>query len=215
MIAAIGFAALGLLLGFGARHELTAGRWRRQTDIKPVPGFGWVLVIMPVVLAVIGHHTARLSWWSTPAYAVLTVVGVVLTAVDADVHRLPDRLTLPAMPIIAALLLVASYGVDDWSRLGRASISTVIVGVTFFVLVLASPSGIGLGDAKLAVLLAGALGWLGWTAVLAWLFYGFLLGGLWALALLITRRATRKTYIAFGPPLLIGAALAILNVSSL
>jgi leader peptidase (prepilin peptidase)/N-methyltransferase len=71
------------------------------------------------------------------------------------------------------------------------------------------PAGMGYGDVKLAGLLGLYLGWLGWGPVLVGTFTGFLLGGLVGVALLVTRRAGRRTAIPFGPFMLGGAMLAL------
>jgi len=80
----------------------------------------------------------------------------------------------------------------------------------YWLLHVASPHGLGLGDVKLAALLGLPAGWLGWETVWVTALLPFLLGGLAALALVATRRATRHTAIAFGPYLLLGWALALM-----
>ena len=64
--------------------------------------------------------------------------------------------------------------------------------------------GLGLGDVKLADTLGGLLGWIGWWNALYGLLTGFILGGLVAAALLVTRRAGRKSHLSFGPAMIIG-----------
>lgn len=142
-------------------------------------------------------------------------IGLLLVAVDADVHRLPDKLTVWPLPVFAVLLVLASAGAGQWSRLVVALGCGVVAGLVFLLLALAVPSGLGLGDVKLAVQIGSVLGWLGASVVVSWVFLGFLAGGLWAAALVITRRATRKTHLAFGPPLLLGALLALLGAGPL
>jgi leader peptidase (prepilin peptidase)/N-methyltransferase len=53
------------------------------------------------------------------------------------------------------------------------------------------------------------LGYLGWAHVFAGTFAAFLLGGLWSIALLLSRRGTLKSAIPFGPFMLAGAAAAM------
>jgi leader peptidase (prepilin peptidase)/N-methyltransferase len=75
---------------------------------------------------------------------------------------------------------------------------------------LASKRGIGAGDVRLAAVLAMFLGYLGAQYVFQGLALGFMLGGVVALLLLIGRKATRNTRIAFGPFICIGAVAVVL-----
>jgi leader peptidase (prepilin peptidase)/N-methyltransferase len=65
----------------------------------------------------------------------------------------------------------------------------------------------GLGDVKLAGVLGIALGWVGWGAVVVGGFAAFLLGGVFGIALMVTRRAGRRTGIPFGPWMILGAGV--------
>ena len=79
----------------------------------------------------------------------------------------------------------------------------------YFVLRLVYPPGMGFGDVKLAGVLGMYLGYLGWTHVFAGTFAAFLLGGLWSIVLLASRRGTLKSAIPFVPFMLAGAAAAM------
>ncbi|MDO8671632.1 MAG: A24 family peptidase, partial [Dehalococcoidia bacterium] len=69
------------------------------------------------------------------------------------------------------------------------------------------PKGMGAGDVKLA----GFLGlMLGWPVVLPGLFLGFALAAAVSIGLLLTGRASMKTYIPYAPFLVVGAFLALL-----
>jgi leader peptidase (prepilin peptidase)/N-methyltransferase len=85
----------------------------------------------------------------------------------------------------------------------------LILVMLYFGLSLLYRGGMGLGDVKLAGVLGLYLGWLGWSAVWIGTFAGFLLGGLVGAVLLLTRAATRKSAIPFGPAMLAGALLAV------
>ena len=54
------------------------------------------------------------------------------------------------------------------------------------------------------------LGWLGWDALAVGSIAGFIFGGLWAVGLLVARRARRDSSLPFGPWMLGGAWLGIL-----
>lgn len=149
-----------------------------------------------------GHLTP----WALPAALLLAVAGALLTVVDVREHRLPDVVTLPLYPATLALLGAASLGSRDLDAFLRALTGGLVVGLLLAGVVLLLPAALGLGDAKLAGTLATFLAWVGWPALLAGLYAAFVLGGLVALALLVTRRATRRTALPFGPFLLAGAA---------
>src|SRR3954452_17944690 len=67
----------------------------------------------------------------------------------------------------------------------------------------------GFGDVKLAGVLGLFLAWLGWPALIVGTFAPFLLGGAFAVLLLL-RGAGRRTAVPFGPWLLGGAWIATL-----
>ena len=147
--------------------------------------------------------------WAAPAYLYLAAIGVALTMIDLDVHRLPDRIVLPSYPVLVVLLAVASWGEADFGALLRAAIGGAALFAFYFVVMVVYPAGMGFGDAKLAGLLGLALGWIGWGALVVGAFAAFLVGGLLSIALLVTHRATRKSGIPFGPFMVLGAAIGI------
>ena len=66
------------------------------------------------------------------------------------------------------------------------------------------PSGMGLGDVKLAGVLGMYLGYLGWGTLAVGAFFGFALGAVIGITLMALGRATRKSKIPFGPFMLAG-----------
>ena len=79
----------------------------------------------------------------------------------------------------------------------------------YLLLMVISPSGMSLGDVKLAASLGTLLAWFSWRLLLAGGFAGLFLGALAAGALLASRRAGRKQLIPFGPFMIAGAVLAV------
>jgi len=146
--------------------------------------------------------------WQLPAYLYLAAVAIALAAIDIDVLRLPDAIVLPSYAIALILLLPAMIAEHSWAAGLRGLIAAAALYSLYFLLAVLHP-GMGFGDVKLALLLGLYLGWLGWSALAVGAFAGFLLGGLAGAALLLTRRAGRKTRIPFGPYMLAGAFLAV------
>jgi len=144
------------------------------------------------------------------AFCFLGALGVALAAIDLSVQRLPDRLVLPAYPVMIVLLTIAALVGHTEGALGRALLVGLVLGGTYLVLALVRPGGIGGGDVKLAGLAGLALGWLGWPTLLAGAALGFMLSGVVSMALVAARRLTMQSMISFGPFMLAGALLAAL-----
>ena len=144
------------------------------------------------------------------AFLYLAVVSVLLTVIDLRSHRLPDRIVLPSYLVAGALLGLAALAAGEYSRLLVAGIGLVALWLFYFLLAVARPGGMGFGDVKLAGLLGLYLGWLGWGPLVVGALTAFLLGGIAATVLLLSRRASRTSGIPFGPWMLAGAWVGIL-----
>jgi leader peptidase (prepilin peptidase)/N-methyltransferase len=143
------------------------------------------------------------------AYLVLAAVSVALALIDLDVHRLPNALIVPAAVGMVGLLSIAAALDAQLGRLGLALVGGAALLVLYLVLALVRPGAMGLGDVKLAGLLGFALGWFGWGPLVVGAFAAFLLGGVFGVILLLTRRARRGSGIPFGPWMLAGAWIGI------
>lgn len=142
------------------------------------------------------------------AALVLAVLGVPLAAEDLAHHRLPNRL-LAAIGIgLLTLLALAAVLEGDGTSFVRALFGGGVLGAAFLVLALFRPTGLGMGDVKLAAVLGLWLGWLSWPSVLLGVLAAFVGGGLVSLLLLLLGRVRRDSYLPFGPWLLLGAAVA-------
>ncbi|MFJ3665750.1 prepilin peptidase [Streptomyces sp. NPDC090106] len=143
-------------------------------------------------------------------WLLLAPAGVLLATVDLKVRRLPDPLTLPLAGAALALLGAVSFVPEHAGDWLHALLGALALGGGYLVLFLINPAGMGFGDVKLALGTGAVLGWYGWPTVLLGTFAGFLLGALYGGALVVAGRANRKTAIAFGPFLIMGAFLGLL-----
>lgn len=210
----VGLGVLGLLVGSATARLHRRGWYRRPQDPRPgrvrrfclaaaVPCC-WLLLTpaLPapttaVDLAVVATHLA-LAW-----------AVILASAVDIEVHRLPDLVTLPTT---AAATLAALTGL----LLGVPghAVTALLAGILTPVILLACTiacGGIGLGDIKLSSALATLLGWHGLYTVVSGVIYTCVLAGAFALALLARGRANRRTPLPLGPFLGLGGLLALIG----
>lgn len=137
------------------------------------------------------------------------VMAVRLTVIDIKLQLLPNRIVFPSAAIAGVLLLSASLFMLDGGTALRTVLGAVVMWALYVVLRLISPSSMGYGDVKLAFVLGLYLGFVGWQAVIWGTVLAFLLGGLWGLVLIVSRRGTGKTQIPFGPFMLAGALVVM------
>jgi leader peptidase (prepilin peptidase)/N-methyltransferase len=142
------------------------------------------------------------------AFLYLAAITIALTLIDLDTHTLPNRIVLPSYLVGGVLLGAASVITHDWAQLVTMLAGGAALFALYFVIAIAAPrGGMGFGDVKLAGVLGLFLGHLGLAQLIVGAFAAFLLGGLYAIGLLIARRAGRKSGIPFGPWMLAGAWL--------
>jgi leader peptidase (prepilin peptidase)/N-methyltransferase len=170
--------------------------------------------------------TTELRGWLRPAVAVATCLAVLLAlarfgpsartlgaafllcvvaalaVVDLEQRRIPNRIVLPATTVV----LAAQFALDPRGTPLLIAIA-LASGLFFYLPLLVSPGGMGMGDVKLAVLLGAALGQGVVLAIAVAVLGAFLV----AVTLLVRDGArARKSAIAYGPFLALGAAVAIL-----
>ncbi len=202
LLIAVGGAAWGLVA------DRIGARWPAHEDgsVRPVD---WRTLL--VILFGAGSLALLLIRFDDPAalaiFGAYFVALTLLFATDLDQRLLPDVITLPAVPL--ALIV----GILGWNPLVADQLPSALLAAVVFpagLYALSIPFGagaIGIGDLKLLVSV-GLLAGLGRT--LAGVLVGALLAGVVVLVLLAMRRVTLRTYVPFGPFLIIGAVWGIL-----
>ncbi|MER6783144.1 A24 family peptidase [Streptomyces sp. NPDC000658] len=176
------------------------------------PSYGRGGVLLPVVTAAVCAALA-LATGVRPELAVwlaLAPVGVLLGVVDLRVHRLPDPLTLPLAAAALVLLGCAALLPEHAGHWTTALLGAPALGAGYLVLHLVNPGGMAFGDVKLALGAGAVLGWYGRSTVVLGTFAAFLSGALYVGALVVARRAGRKTLVPFGPFMLAGTLAGLL-----
>jgi leader peptidase (prepilin peptidase)/N-methyltransferase len=148
--------------------------------------------------------------WADPAFCLLVLALVILTDIDLEHRRLPVVVVYPAVVGGAALLAMAAAGLHDWGALERGAIGGAGATIGFAIIFFVARGGMGFGDVRLAGLCGMFLAFLGWRYFAVGFFLSFVIGGVVGIALLVTRRAGRKTQIPYGPFLAAGTMLGVL-----
>jgi leader peptidase (prepilin peptidase)/N-methyltransferase len=206
----IGLACLGLAFGLGA--DRIAARWPAHDD-GSIRKVDWRTAVVPLVgaaaLGLLGRRFPDTG--SSVVYSLVFLVLILLLATDLDQRVLPDEITLPLAALAAIYGLIGQNPLIGHAVPGAmlpALIGAVVIPAVFFVLSIPfGPGAFGLGDVKLLFgvgLLAGL------ERTTFGVIVGVLVSGVVIVALLATRRIGLKSFIPYGPFLIIGAFWAVL-----
>lgn len=198
---------------WGLAADRIGARWPKHAD-GSVRRVDWrtpvVIVFGAVALAAVpvrfGDTAQRVLFCGY--FAALTM----LMATDLDQKLLPDAITLPLIVVGAAALIWGGDTLVSRSPAWLAVAGAVIVPGFLYALSIPFGSGaLGGGDVKFLVSVGLIVGLI--RIVIA-MFAGAMVGGVVIFALLIARRITLKSYVPFGPFLIIGALWAALIPAS-
>jgi leader peptidase (prepilin peptidase)/N-methyltransferase len=205
--ALIGLGLTGLI--WGVLADRISARWPQHEEAGPPRAPDWRTIAVALVGG--GSLIAVGQRFTEPLHLVLfglwAVVLVLLLATDLDQRLLPDVLTLPLIPVAAVA------GLAGWNPLVAdgmvwPAIAAIALPAALYLLSIPfGPGAIGLGDLKLLVsvgLIAGPV------RTFNGLLVGALFSGLVILVLLAARRITRRSYIPYGPFLIVGTLWAVL-----
>lgn len=205
----------GLVLGlvgvvWGLLADRISARWPPHEDGSARPP-DWRTVLVPCVggaaMAALPGRFGDAGPVEIALFGGYFLALVLLLATDLDQRLLPDLVTLPLIPVV---LVVGLAGANPLVRDDLPAAIAVAVGLPLVLFVLSIPFGsgaIGIGDLKLLVsvgLIAGL------SRTIVGIVSGALLAGVVVLGLLATRRVTLRSYIPFGPFLILGAIWGIL-----
>jgi prepilin signal peptidase PulO-like enzyme (type II secretory pathway) len=145
--------------------------------------------------------------WVLIFYACLFII---IFVVDLERELILNNVVYPGM---AVALLIAGFEHQPWLMLGSlpaiamAAIGGAIGFVIFLLIAIISRGGMGWGDVKLVALIGLAIGF---PLIFVALVIGAILGGLVAIALLVSKKRGRKEAIPFGPFLSVAAMITLI-----
>ncbi len=196
---------VGVLAGAaaGGAARVLLGRLRRGVLLRPG--------VLELCAAVVTGLGVALLWPgpTVPLVIWAGLLGVTLGAVDIVHHRLPDALTLPAVPITAVLVVLTGWAAPGTGQLSVAAVVAVVLTGLLRLVAAVAPKAIGMGDVKLVPSLGLLAGYLSVASAVLAVTIAFVLGAAVALVGLAARRLTMTSAIPFGPCLLAGTWLVI------
>ncbi len=126
-------------------------------------------------------------------------VLVLITRTDLEHRLIPDTVVIPGAIVVLALRTIDDPSIE-WI------LSALGAGLVLFLVVLAYPRGLGLGDVKLSAFLGAGLG----ISVVVAMFVGFFIAFVPAAVLFVRHgKEARKSAIPLGPFLALGGVIAL------
>ena len=150
------------------------------------------------------------SLWLLPAYLWFAYFSILLTVTDLDTKLIPNRILLPATVGGVALLGLGALFAGDLAGLVRGLLAGIAYFLVMLILGLIARGALGFGDVKLAFFLGLFVGYIGWGNLVVAGLGSFILGGVVAFILVVSKRASRKDAIPFGPFMTIAAVGAVI-----
>lgn len=192
LIVVLDCGAAGIACAAAAKYGLPLSFFRRRPAL--------------VLLGLAMLQFATWMRYAGSAGAIVTVIALgvagICAVTDAQNGHVFDALTVPAL---VSILAIGAATMNVQSSFLGAAASGIALGALYLA---TFGRGLGLGDVKLACCSGAALGVAGGLRSLQ---AAFVLGGLYALALLLYRRARWGQSVRFAPFLFAGMVLTVLE----
>jgi leader peptidase (prepilin peptidase)/N-methyltransferase len=206
---AVVLAVIGGVLGFAA--DRLATRWPEHDEEHPAGRrIDWrTVVCVGVGAGALGLLPGRfpddpLAVVLFGAWFVTLIIGL---ATDLDQRLLPDELTLPVIPIALIYAISEANPLVGDAWLLAVAAAVIIPAILYLPSIPFGAGAFGLGDVKF---LAGMGLMVGGERAIGGTLVGLLVAGAVLAILLVTRRIGRRSYVPFGPFLILGALWAVL-----
>ena len=159
------------------------------------------LALVTVACAVLGAACGLVYGFGLTALvaALFCWILVVITRTDLEHRLIPDAIVLPGAALVLVLRTIDDPSVE-WV------LSALGAGLVLFVIVLAYPKGMGMGDVKLSAFLGAGLG----LSVIVAMFVGFFAAFVPAAVLMARQgKEARRQAIPLGPFIALGGIVAL------
>lgn len=223
---------VGLVLALAA-HDLAIQALDDDRALRPFAGVcprcsshrGWLrlrcdrcgrwvsrepLVAVLAGLAAAGFANTLGPSWVLVAYLGFLLLSTALLVSDMQAFRIVDRLNLRGTAVLVVALVASALADGAIQPLARSLLgAAAYFAGAFLLFTVVRGRGFGAGDVKLAPQLGLFTAYLSWGA-LGWaVFATAMLGGVFALVMMLAGRAGMKSELPYGPPMIIGAWISI------
>lgn len=140
--------------------------------------------------------------------AVFCSALIACSFIDLKYMIIPDSISLSMILITPLVVIIHPDLKSIDAAIGVFAGGFSLYAIAWLYFLLRSEVGMGMGDVKL---LAGIGGWLGYQAIIPTIFYGSIMGSVFAiLAIIASGNINLKTAIPFGPFLALGAIIHLI-----
>lgn len=130
---------------------------------------------------------------------IASAFALYLSLIDIKEMRIPNRILLLGMVTTLGAMLISSIALADPLRFAAALAGGVLSVLLFFLIHLAKPRGLGMGDVKFAGLIGASLSWISFPVGLLGLAVAFIASALYAIAIFAIRPKAHHRVIPFAP----------------
>lgn len=188
---------------------------QKKTGIKPEKQTQWAAALLLAAAGgfASGYMLVLRAGTYPPNLLRLVLLGTLLTAaayIDALSHKIPNWIVLCTAAVFAGCTVLdfVLSGTDAVPMALNSVLAAAVFFVVFFLVRLASRGGVGYGDIKMITAAALILGIYG---TFSFLLVSHVLAAVAAIALLVSKKATRKDGLPFGPFFYLGYLVTILT----
>lgn len=143
----------------------------------------------------------------TLIYIILSSALIIIAFIDLNQQIVPDIISLPGIGAGLILSFFVPYVSFINSALGIVVGGGIILVIGLAGSVIFKKEAMGGGDVKLAAMIGA---FLGWRYIIISLFFGFFLGALTGIFLIMTKVKKREDVIPFGPFIVLGSLITLL-----
>lgn len=188
---------------------------QKKTGFKPEKQTQWAAALLLAAAGgfASGYMLVLRAGTYPPNLLRLVLLGTLLTAaayIDALSHKIPNWIVLCTAAVFAGCTVLdfVLSGTDAVPMALNSVLAAAVFFVVFFLVRLASRGGVGYGDIKMITAAALILGIYG---TFSFLLVSHVLAAVAAIALLVSKKATRKDGLPFGPFFYLGYLVTILT----